>query len=78
MKPSGNSASKLVKRMPMNCGIGVLAVGTHGTLGEVVLTIRGQKHYVWRAVDQEGSVLKMMVQGRGAKKAAQEILSQVP
>ena len=26
-------------------------------MDEMVLTIRGKKHYVWRAVDQEGNVL---------------------
>jgi putative transposase len=39
-------------------------------LDEVVLTIRGQKHYVWRAVDQNGNVLDILVQSRRNKKAA--------
>ena len=39
-------------------------------LDEVVLTIRGQKHYVWRAVDQGGNVLEILVQGRRHKKVA--------
>jgi putative transposase len=30
-------------------------------LDEVVLTIRGQKHYLWRAVDQDGNVLDIRV-----------------
>jgi putative transposase len=39
-------------------------------LDEMVLTIRGQKHYLWRAVDQEGNVLDILVQSRRNKKAA--------
>jgi putative transposase len=39
-------------------------------LDEVVLTIRGQKHYVWRAVDQDGNVLDILVQSRRNTKAA--------
>src|SRR6201993_1143883 len=38
---------------------------------EVVLTIRGQKHSLWRAVDQDGNVLDILVQSRRNKKAAQ-------
>jgi putative transposase len=30
-------------------------------LDEVFLTIRGERHYLWRAVDQEGNVLDMRV-----------------
>ena len=32
---------------------------------EVVFTIRGQKHYLWRAVDQDRNVLDILVQSRG-------------
>jgi putative transposase len=39
-------------------------------MDEVVLTIRGQKHSLWRAVDQDGNVLDIMVQSRRHKKAA--------
>jgi putative transposase len=39
-------------------------------MDEVVLTIRGKKHYLWRAVDQDGSVLDILVQSRRHKKAA--------
>ncbi|MFL5662067.1 MAG: IS6 family transposase [Ktedonobacteraceae bacterium] len=39
-------------------------------MDEVVLTIRGQKHYLWRAVDQHGNVLDILVQSRRDKKAA--------
>jgi putative transposase len=39
-------------------------------MDEVVLTIRGEKHYVWRAVDQERNVLDILVQSCRNKKAA--------
>ena len=39
-------------------------------MDEVVLTIRGNKHYLWRAVDQDGNVLDILVQSRRNKKAA--------
>src|SRR5436190_10462176 len=39
-------------------------------LDEVFLTIRGERHYLWRAVDQDGNVLDILVQSRRNKKAA--------
>jgi len=37
---------------------------------EVVLTSRGKQHYVWRAVDQDGNVLDILVQSRRNTKVA--------
>jgi putative transposase len=39
-------------------------------LDEVVLTINGERHYLWRAVDQDGNVLDILVQHRRDKDAA--------
>ncbi len=39
-------------------------------LDEVFLTINGQRHYLWRAVDQDGTVLDILVQSRRDKRAA--------
>jgi putative transposase len=39
-------------------------------LDEVFLTIHGERHYLWRAVDQDGHVLDILVQGRRDKTAA--------
>ena len=39
-------------------------------LDEVVLTINGKHHYLWRAVDQEGYTLDILVQSRRDRKAA--------
>src|SRR3954453_23860813 len=43
-------------------------------LDEVVITIAGQKHWLWQAVDQEGFVLDVLVQSRRDKKAAKRLL----
>jgi len=42
-------------------------------LDEVVITIAGKKHWLWRAVDQEGFVLDVLVQSRRDKKAAKRL-----
>ncbi|MGI9294726.1 MAG: IS6 family transposase [Pseudomonadales bacterium] len=39
-------------------------------LDEVFINIRGKQHYLWRAVDQEGDELDMLVQRRRNKQAA--------
>jgi putative transposase len=38
----------------------------------VFLTIHGARHYLWRAVDQDGHVLDILVQSRHNKKAAKK------
>ena len=39
-------------------------------MDEVFLTIRGERYYLWQAVDQEGNVLDILVQSRCNKQAA--------
>jgi putative transposase len=41
-------------------------------LDEVFLMINGERHYLWRAVDQDGHVLDILVQSRRNKKAAKK------
>ena len=43
-------------------------------LDEVVITIGGKKHWLWRAVDQEGFVLDVLVQSRRNTKAAKRLM----
>src|SRR3954449_9350107 len=43
-------------------------------LDEVCLMISGKKHWLWRAVDQDGGVLDVLVQSRRDKKAAKRLL----
>jgi putative transposase len=40
----------------------------------VVISIAGKKHWVWRAVDQDGIVLDVLVQSRRDRKAAKRLL----
>ncbi len=46
--------------------------GDRWHLDEVFLKINGQVHYLWRAVDQDGDVLDILVQSRRDKKAAKK------
>lgn len=41
-------------------------------IDEVFLTIKGEHHYLWRAVDQDGNVLDILVQRRRDKQAAKK------
>ena len=43
-------------------------------LDEVVITIGGKKHWLWRAVDQHGIVLDVLVQSRRHQAAAKRLL----
>jgi putative transposase len=43
----------------------------------VFLTINGKRHYLWRAVDQEGNVLDILVQSRRNKKAAKKFFKKL-
>jgi putative transposase len=46
--------------------------GDRWHLDEVFLKINGHLHYLWRAVDQDGDVLDILVQSRRDKKAAKK------
>ena len=41
-------------------------------LDEVFIRINGETHYLWRAVDQHGEVLDILVQSRRNKRAARK------
>jgi putative transposase len=41
---------------------------------EVFVKIKGERHYLWRAVDHEGEVLESVVTKRRNKRAALKIL----
>jgi putative transposase len=40
----------------------------------MVIKIRGRKHWLWRAVDDEGEVLDFLVQPRRCARSAQRLL----
>ena len=46
--------------------------GDQWHLDEVFLKINGRLHYLWRAVDQDGELLDILVQSRRDKKAAKK------
>ncbi|MFW6300551.1 MAG: IS6 family transposase [Oceanicaulis sp.] len=48
--------------------------GDKWRLDEVVIAIGGKKHWLWRAVDQHGVVLDILVQSRRNAKAAKRLL----
>src|SRR3954452_2144717 len=58
-------ANRICRRAPRR--------GDKWHLDEVVITIAGKKHWLWRAVDQEGFVLDVLVQSRRDKKAAKRL-----
>lgn len=49
-------------------------LGDKWHLDEVVITIAGKKHWLWRAVDQEGFVLDVLVQSRRNAEAAKRLM----
>jgi len=59
-------ANQIRRRLP--------CAGDKWHLGEVVLTIAGVKHWLWRTVDQNGMVLDILVQSRRDTKAAKRLL----
>ena len=46
-------------------------------MDEVVVTISGQTHRLWRAVDQDGYVLDEIVQSRRDTRAAKRLLKRL-
>src|SRR5215213_9752433 len=59
-------ASRIRRRLPR--------AGDKWHLDEVAIKIAGKKHWVWRAVDQDGIVLDILVQSRRDKRAAKRFL----
>ena len=46
-------------------------------MDEVVITIRGKKHWLWRAIDANGDVLDILVQTRRNAKAAKRFFQRL-
>src|ERR1700681_1293725 len=71
-----------VRRWSVKFGLGIarcirstaLGRGNRGHLDEVVVTINGKKHWLWRAVDQHGVVLDVLVQSRRDRHAARRLM----
>src|SRR5918996_1027045 len=59
-------ANRIRRRLPR--------AGDKWHLDEVAIRIAGVKYWLWRAVDQTGMVLDVLVQGRRDKRAAERLL----
>src|SRR3954462_2676318 len=59
-------ANRIRRRLPR--------AGEKWHLDEVVIKIAGKKHWLWRAMDQDGIVLDILVQSRRDKRAAKRLL----
>src|ERR1700747_1814866 len=59
-------ANQIRRRLPY--------AGDKWHLDEVAIKIAGKKHWLWRAVDQDGIVLDILVQSRRDKRAAKRLL----
>src|SRR5919112_3264885 len=59
-------ANRIRRRLPR--------AGDKWHLDEVAIKIAGEKRWLWRAVDQDGLVLDVLVQSRRDKKAAKRLL----
>jgi putative transposase len=66
LKFSQAFANQIRRRLP--------CAGDKWHLDEVVITIAGKKHWLWRAVDQDGIVLEVLVQSRRDQRAAKRLL----
>ncbi len=53
------------------------AAGDKWHLDEVFIKICGERHYLWRAVDQRGNVLDILVQSKRDAKAAKRFLTKL-
>ncbi len=50
------------------------APSDHWHLDEMVIVIRGKRHWLWRAVDNEGTILDFLVQSHRDTKAAKKLM----
>ena len=72
MRRSGAGAPSSGRPTPISCAGGAPAPATNGTSTRSSSRINGKIHYLWRAVDQHGNVLDILVQPRRNAKAAKK------
>ena len=70
MRRSGAGARSSARPLPAVCAAAVSSREQKWYFDEVFIRIQGVQHYLWRAVDQEGGVLDILVQPRRDAKAA--------
>src|SRR5258705_13530639 len=72
MRRSENGVSSSVRLMPTVCAADLLGRVTSGTWMRCSSKSTDALHYLWRAVDQDGDVLDILVQTSRNKKAAKK------
>lgn len=72
MRRFENGALSSVRLTLTDYATNLLGLATQRHLDEVFLKINGRLHYLWRALDQDGDVLDVLVQSRRDKKAAKK------
>src|ERR1700752_2650493 len=72
MRRCGAGVPSSGRPTPISCAVGAPAPATNGTSTRSSSKINGKIHYLWRAVDQHGNVLDILVQPRRDAKAAKK------
>ena len=72
MRRSGPGATGSGSSTRTSCAVVVGGRATNGTCDEVFVQINGAQRYLWRAVDQHGNVLDVLVQSRRNAVAAKK------
>ena len=72
MRRSGPGATGSGRSTRTSCAVVVARPGDKWHLDEVFVQINGAQRYLWRAVDQHGNVLDILVQSRRNAVAAKK------
>ena len=73
----GAGARNSVRALPVACAAAGHGPGTSGTWTRYSSVSQGVQHYLWRAVDQDGIVLDILVQERRDAKAAKRFFKRL-
>ncbi len=74
MRPSAAGAGSLANSAPTSCAAADPGQETNGIWMRSSRKINGQTYDLWRAVDQEGTVLDMLVQSRRDAAAVKRLM----
>ena len=70
MRRFGTGVERSDSTTRSGCGTAGAVRATPGHLDELFVKIRGRQQYLWRAVDEDGDVLDILVQSRRNRQAA--------
>ena len=76
-KPSATGVRRSVLTTHDSCGAAEVGWANTWYLDEVFVTFHGRRQYLWRAVDQDGDVLDILVQSRRDRWAAARFFRKV-